>query len=247
MRYDVVLVYTPKGRGTLRQSGRETSIENGEAVLVSNGEVGEFLGDVPSVLCNFRLDRGTLSSLAVDIDDALLRKIPRDNLALRLLTGYAEIVNDRQALASPNLSRSIALHMHDLAALVVGATRDGTETAKMRGIKAARLRALKRGIVEGIGRRDLTADAVAAHQRISVGYLRKLFAGEGTSFTDFALQQRLARAHGLLTDPRFAAQKISTIAYDVGFGDLSYFNRVFRRQYGCAPSEARAQALVSRF
>jgi AraC-like DNA-binding protein len=172
-----------------------------------------------------------------------VRKIPRDNPALRLLTGCAGIVNDSQALASRELSRSVALHMHDLAALVVGATRDGAETAKMAGVRAARLRAIKRDIAEDIGRRDLTADAVAAHQRISVGYLRKLFAGEGTSFTDFALQQRLARAHTQLTDPRFAGQKISAIAYDVGFGDLFYFNRVFRRQYGCVPSEARAQAL----
>jgi AraC-like DNA-binding protein len=240
---DVILVHAPKGRGTLRQSGRETSIENGEAVLVSNGEVGEFLGEVPSLLCNFRLDRAMLSSLAVDIDNALMRKIPRDNQALRLLAAYADVVNDNQALASPGLSRSVAQHMHDLTALIVGPTLDGAETAKMRGVRAARLRAIKRHIADGIGRRNLTADDVAAQQGISVDYLRKLFAGEGTSFTDFVLQQRLAQAHRLLTDPRFAAQKISAIAYDVGFGDLSYFNRVFRRQYGCAPSEARARVL----
>jgi AraC-like DNA-binding protein len=50
------------------------------------------------------------------------------------------------------------------------------------------------------------------------------------------------RAHRLLTDPRRAGQKISTIAFDVGFGDLSYFNRAFRRHYGVAPSELRAAA-----
>jgi AraC-like DNA-binding protein len=32
------------------------------------------------------------------------------------------------------------------------------------------------------------------------------------------------------------------IAYDCGFGDVSYFNRVFRRRYGAAPSDVRAQA-----
>ena len=32
---------------------------------------------------------------------------------------------------------------------------------------------------------------------------------------------------------------IATIAYDVGFGDLSYFNRRFRRQYGMTPREVR--------
>jgi AraC-like DNA-binding protein len=36
---------------------------------------------------------------------------------------------------------------------------------------------------------------------------------------------------------------VSTIAYDAGFGDLSYFNRSFRRVYGLTPrdiSEAAA-------
>jgi AraC-like DNA-binding protein len=56
------------------------------------------------------------------------------------------------------------------------------------------------------------------------------------------LAQRLVRAHRLLTDPRYASQKVSTIALDVGFGDLSYFNRAFRRRYDMAPSELRAAA-----
>lgn len=239
---DLVLVYAPKGRGTLRQAGKETSIENGEAVLVSNGIAGEFLGDVPSQLCNFRFDRALLSSLAGGIDDALLRRISRDSPALRLLAAYCGVVNDSEALASPELRRSIALHMHDLAALVVGATRDGAEIARTRGVRAARLHAIKRDIADAMGRHDLTAGAVAARQRISESYLRKLFESEGTSFTDFLLRQRLARAHRLLCDPRQALQKISVIAYEVGFADLSYFNRAFRRHYGCTPSEARAQA-----
>jgi len=35
------------------------------------------------------------------------------------------------------------------------------------------------------------------------------------------------------------ARRISDIAYDAGFGDLSYFNRVFRRRYDATPSEIR--------
>jgi len=37
-------------------------------------------------------------------------------------------------------------------------------------------------------------------------------------------------------------QAIGAIALRVGFGDLSYFNRTFRRRYGMTPSDARAQA-----
>jgi AraC-like DNA-binding protein len=32
---------------------------------------------------------------------------------------------------------------------------------------------------------------------------------------------------------------ITAIAFDAGFGDLSYFNRTFRRRYGATPSDIR--------
>ena len=44
----------------------------------------------------------------------------------------------------------------------------------------------------------------------------------------------------MLRDPRFVARSITSIAYDAGFGDLSYFNRTFRRHYGATPSDIRS-------
>ncbi|HET7716934.1 MAG TPA: helix-turn-helix domain-containing protein [Bauldia sp.] len=46
----------------------------------------------------------------------------------------------------------------------------------------------------------------------------------------------------MLTDPRRSGEKISAIALDAGFGDVSYFNRVFRQAYGDTPSGVRARA-----
>ena len=46
----------------------------------------------------------------------------------------------------------------------------------------------------------------------------------------------------MLSNPLLAEQTISTIAYEAGFGDLSHFNRAFRRRYGQAPSDVRATA-----
>jgi AraC-like DNA-binding protein len=56
------------------------------------------------------------------------------------------------------------------------------------------------------------------------------------------LAQRLARAHRTLIDPRRIGEKISAVAFDSGFSDVSYFNRAFRRHYGMAPSDVRTQA-----
>jgi len=43
----------------------------------------------------------------------------------------------------------------------------------------------------------------------------------------------------MLTDRRWAQVGITAIAYDAGFGDLSCFNRAFKRCYGATPSEVR--------
>ena len=51
---------------------------------------------------------------------------------------------------------------------------------------------------------------------------------------------RLSRVHRMLTDPRYAELMISSIAYNVGFGDLSTFNREFRRHFGATPLDVWA-------
>lgn len=43
----------------------------------------------------------------------------------------------------------------------------------------------------------------------------------------------------MLTNPALASRSIASVAFDAGFGDLSYFNRAFKRRYGATPSEIR--------
>jgi AraC-like DNA-binding protein len=46
----------------------------------------------------------------------------------------------------------------------------------------------------------------------------------------------------MLTEPRHAHEKVSTIAFDCGFGDLSHFHRAFRQRYGATAADVRAAA-----
>ena len=55
------------------------------------------------------------------------------------------------------------------------------------------------------------------------------------------LTQRLGFAYGLLTDPRQIDKPVSSIAYEAGFSDLSYFNRTFRKKFGTTPSDLRGR------
>jgi transcriptional regulator GlxA family with amidase domain len=69
-----------------------------------------------------------------------------------------------------------------------------------------------------------------------------LFDGDATTFSEFVLLARLNRAHRMLTDPQFSDRTVSSLAFETGFGDLSYFNRSFRRRYGATPSDVRSSA-----
>jgi AraC-like DNA-binding protein len=169
-----------------------------------------------------------------------MQLIPGATAPLRLLASYVGAIRGGPLPPSPELSGLVVAHIHDLIALSLGATRDAAAAAQAHGIRAARLQAIKGDIAANLGDSDLRLNAIAARQRVTPRYVHKLFEIEGTTFSGFVLGQRLAQAHRLLTDPRLAKRPVSSIAFDVGFGDLSYFNRSFRRRYGTTPSEVRS-------
>ena len=78
-----------------------------------------------------------------------------------------------------------------------------------------------------------------ARHRVTTRYVQLLFEHEGTTFSEYVLNKRLARAHRMLSDPRYVGWTVSAIALEAGFGDVSYFNRCFRRRYGATPTQLR--------
>ncbi|MFD0713895.1 helix-turn-helix domain-containing protein [Paenibacillus sp. GCM10027626] len=65
----------------------------------------------------------------------------------------------------------------------------------------------------------------------------------GQSFIEYRNDLRLAVAQSALADP---AVKIAAIAGDVGFDDLSFFNKLFKKKYGCSPGQYRKQLQQSK-
>jgi AraC-like DNA-binding protein len=102
------------------------------------------------------------------------------------------------------------------------------------------LHVIKAYIADNLHRANLMVRDVAARHGIATRTVQALFEAEGTSFTRFLLEQRLVRARRLLTGPFAAGWSVTSIAYECGFNDLSYFNRSFRRRFGVSPTEARA-------
>ena len=85
----------------------------------------------------------------------------------------------------------------------------------------------------------LTVATSAARHGVTPRYVHKLFEDDGRTYSQFVLDVRLERAWEELRGPCAATRTVAAIAGSVGFGDLSYFNRTFRRRYGMTPTEAR--------
>ena len=60
----------------------------------------------------------------------------------------------------------------------------------------------------------------------------------GVTFSQYRLRLRMEKARELLNDPE---RRVSDVAFESGFESIPYFNRAFRRWFGCSPSEFRTR------
>ena len=186
------------------------------------------------------IPRDALSPAIPNVERATMHLTPSGDEAIGLLVSYLDSLKDRLTTMSPELRSLAVSHVHDLIVMAFGPTNTGAAAAALDGgVRAARLQAIKADVLKNLGSHDLTLANVAKRQRVTTRYIHMIFELEGISFSEYVLEQRLLRALQLMTDSRFADCKVTVLAAEVGFGDLSYFNRTFRRRFGMTPSDAR--------
>ena len=237
---DVFLAFNLAGTSIVARRDDQVVVHKGDAFLAIRGARG--FSVVRPKLVRFiglRFPLKALAPLVPDLDPSEVRMIPHGSDALNLLRRYLDLIARQSALAPLELQRAAVAHVYDLAAVTLGAAADRVDLAQNRGVRVARLETIKADIVAHLDDGNLNIAWVAARHGVTLRYLQKLFESEQTSFTEFVVGQRLAKAHRMLTNPLYSRRAISSVAYDAGFNDLSYFNRAFRRRYGLTPSEIR--------
>src|SRR5436305_3535516 len=180
---DFSLHLNVSGLSTVVSRRGETALRDGDAMLLRYS-TGRTISR-PSLVDHrvIRLPRASLGPLVPNIDDAVLRPIPSGTGMLNLLRGYADALFDDPVLGAPDVRQLLVTQLCDLVAVTLGATRDAAAVAEGRGIRAARLRAIKTDIEANLPHGDLSPASVARRQNVSDSYIRKLFEGEETSFS----------------------------------------------------------------
>jgi AraC-like DNA-binding protein len=108
----------------------------------------------------------------------------------------------------------------------------------LESVTAARTAAALQHTRENSYKANLSVGSVAKALGVSPRYLQKLLERSETSFTSEINTARLDHAYQLLGDG--AARKISDIALQCGFSDISHFNRQFRARFGETPRVVQA-------
>jgi AraC-like DNA-binding protein len=234
------LCMTLAGTTVGSRGGREMMLSDGDAVLMTNEEATWAMTSPSSAnIAGIRVPRSAIAPLIPKLENITMQRIARDTSGLKLVRKYLDIVADDETLAAPASQRLIISHFYDLVALALGASSDAKALAADRTVSAVRLAAIKADIVANLDDGNLNATMVSTRSGVTVRYLHKLFESEGVTYSEFVLRERLARAYHNLRSPLHSRRAISTIAFDLGFNDLSYFNRAFRRRYNATPSEIR--------
>jgi AraC-like DNA-binding protein len=224
------------------QLGYEHKLEAGEGITCDNGYSGAMHMVTDSRFWSLKVPRHRITSLLPHAGQLAGAKLDKDPVARRLLFGY---LNETHDVNSTGGERAIQLydeHIVNLLVLALGAERETREFVERRGVGAVRRAAILRAIETFMADPKLSATVIASRFGITPRYLRLLLEETGRSFSEHVLEKRLERSVELLRDPQQQDRKIAEIAFACGFGDLSYFNRVFRRRYGETPSDMRETA-----
>ncbi|WP_316397141.1 AraC family transcriptional regulator [Bradyrhizobium sp. 33ap4] len=231
------VIFCSPGRCQLSQRGRDADFRAGDAIAILHSEPAS-VTYIDGLQFGLAVPREALAQRVTDVEGLVMRPICHRTEAFRLFISYLKSVLKTKALSAPKLRDTVVTHIHDLIALAIGECAALGESSAS-AVVAARHRAMLDYIAAHFEEPGLNVQTVARGQGISPRYLQRLMASSGPSFTERLNELRLQRALKLLTEPDAGRRRISDIALEVGFSDVSHFNRLFRARFGDSPRGVR--------
>ena len=235
---DFVLISVSRGCVRVTQNSETIDLVAGQLCLTEMNVVGAADLTEAGAFTTTRFTRESLLQVSPAAETRLARPLGEDRALGAVFDGYFQLCNTVASDLDAEGQKVTARHLADLAGLVLGSGADQSTLMRSRGLSAAQLDLLKAYIDRMVGVADLSIEAVAKANGVSERQVQRLFAQAGLTFSEYVLDQRLQLARRILLAPPL--RKISDVAFSAGFGDLSYFNRAFRRRFGVTPSEMRA-------
>lgn len=224
----------------VHQCGQELVVQPGAAALLNYYEPGDCRHGRDHRWTAFTVERQRLQSLVHNVEDLVAMPLDSPSEAMAHLQRYARFLSGEGTVGDdPALAEHIGHSLLDLIALAIGPNRDALELARMRGLRAARLRAVLAQIDAQFSDPEFSLDSIVRRQRLSARYVQTLLQDSGRGFTERVAELRLQKARRMLADIRHQQMAIADIAGACGFTDAAYFSRRFRMRFGMPPTAFR--------
>lgn len=227
------------GHATIKLDGRSIAIGPGDVVLCDGAAPHCYEFDDGNEHICVILSKKALVSRArrrsPSVDDFINHRVPADHSAAALMRGYAIGLFEQSETADD---------MH-LAARVLGDAIISCYSAELEASQRGEdpWDCVERFVSSNLEEPALRPGYICHHLNLTPRSLQNLFREKGTSCHRFIANARLEEVCRRLSNPEMD-DSITDIAYDVGFDDLSYFSRSFRRKYGQSARDYRRVALA---
>ena len=156
----------------------------------------------------------------------------------RIATEFCATLASHGASLDSSVRARLGEELMDVLALAFDSAQQEEPLAEQ-VVQRARLRSVKAWLEEHLCDPNLTLEAIAKANAISLRYLHALFRLDGTSVSSWIWNRRLERSFDMLSRSDNQALSLSEIAYRVGFSSSSHFSTMFRRKFGMRPSDVR--------
>jgi AraC-like DNA-binding protein len=164
-----------------------------------------------------------------------------DNASARLLADYILALGQRLPLfARSHVPALVEATRSMVASCLLSGLDPGAVTPQ--DTAAAQFERVRAIIRQNIASPSLDPRRVCRLAAMSRSQLYRLFERHG-GVARYVQAMRLRVVHAMLADPSASHLSIAAIAEHMGFHDASAFSRMFRREFGYTPSEARTTAL----
>jgi AraC-like DNA-binding protein len=237
---DLVLISATRGRVHVTQGNKAIDLTVGQMCLTEMNVVGAADLTRSGGFTTARFPRRMLLQVAPSAETQLARPLGHDQALNTMIDRYFRLCNDVAGDLDMPGQKAAAYHLADLVGLLLG-TSGEKDLIGHDESSAGRLNFMKADVLRNLDKNNLTIESVARANALSARQAQRLFASSGTTFSEFVLEQRLLLARRLLLHEQSRHRKVSDIAYTVGFNDLSYFHRSFRRRFGITPADMRAE------
>lgn len=159
--------------------------------------------------------------------------ISKDYFAAPLIVDLAQRIPDLKD--DENVPQALTMLSDLLRTALAAGARPETILPRARG----RMGEILWFIARNIEQTGMSAQDAAAKLKCSVRTIYNTCAAHGTSFSAMLIETRLVAAQYQLVQTE---ERISQIAYDVGFSSLSHFSRLFRERFGITAKTMRANS-----